>query len=71
MTRPIFNFDTTHHALWSEELAKGAGVAHEIVPAPPEADARCSIALETLPEDVALFEGVLRSAGVNFRLFHL
>jgi hypothetical protein len=47
----IFTFDTTHHALWAEEIAREAGIPAEVVPAPPAARARCNLALETLPEE--------------------
>lgn len=49
---PLITFDTTHHALWAEEVAREAGIAHEIVPAPPAANARCNLALEILEADV-------------------
>ena len=69
MSRTIFTFDTTHHALWAEEVAKEAGIPHEVVPSPPAAHARCSIALETLPDDAARFESILTSTGIDTRLF--
>jgi hypothetical protein len=47
----LFTFDTTHHALWAEELAIEAGIPVQVVPAPPAAKARCNLALETLPEE--------------------
>ena len=65
MKRPVFTFDTTHHALWSEELALEAGIAHEVVPAPAAADARCGIGIEVLAGDVERFRALLRSAGVE------
>ena len=65
----VFTFDTTHHALWAEEVAGDAGIPVEVIPAPPAAQARCSLALATLPEDVARLEDELRAAGVSFALF--
>jgi hypothetical protein len=62
----LFTFDTTHHALWAEELARGVGIPAEVVPAPPAARARCNLALETLPEDEDRLAGVLEEAGVTF-----
>ena len=67
--RTLFTFDTTHHALWAEEVAGGAEVPAEVVPAPPEAGARCSLALETLPEDRGRLTAALEEAGVPFRLY--
>ncbi|HEX2093225.1 MAG TPA: DUF3343 domain-containing protein [Longimicrobiaceae bacterium] len=69
MTNPLFTFETTHHALWAEELANGAGIPAEVVPAPPEARARCNLALETLPKEADRLAGELDGAGVPFRLY--
>ena len=66
MTRPLFTFDTTHHALWAEEIAAERAIASEIVPAPPEANARCNLALEVLPEDADRMRTALRDEGVPF-----
>lgn len=67
--RSIFTFDTTHHALWAEEVAGAHRIPSEIVPAPPEAHARCDLALEVLAEDEARLEAALREEGVAFRLW--
>lgn len=64
MTASFFTFDTTHHALWAEEVAREAGVPAEVVPAPPAARARCNLALETLPGDAEGLAGALRAEGV-------
>jgi hypothetical protein len=69
MKRPIFTFDTTHHALWAEELAAEAGIPHAVVAPPAAARARCSIAIETLEADVAVLREILTHAAVSFRLF--
>lgn len=69
MTRTVFTFDTTHHALWGEEIAREAGIPHEIVPAPPAANARCNIAIETLLEDAERFGSEMTDAGVTFGLY--
>jgi hypothetical protein len=63
----VFTFDTTHHALWAEEVALAAGIAAEVVPAPPAARARCNLALETLPEEAAALAAALAEAGVPHR----
>ncbi|HEY0035672.1 MAG TPA: DUF3343 domain-containing protein, partial [Longimicrobium sp.] len=62
----MFTFETTHHALWAEELARGHGVPAEVVPAPPAARARCNLALETLSEDEERMAALLDGAGVPF-----
>jgi hypothetical protein len=69
MTVRIFTFDTTHHALWAEEVAKENRLAIEIVPAPAEANARCDIAIAALPEETARLAGVLSAAGIEFGMF--
>jgi len=65
----LFTFDTTHHALWAEEVAIESGIPSELVPAPPAANARCNLALETLPEDLPRMRTALRDAGVPFGLY--
>jgi hypothetical protein len=69
MTEIVFTFDTTHHALWAEEVAREAGIPAEVVPAPPAARARCNLALETLPEDVEPLAAALTAAGVPHTLW--
>jgi hypothetical protein len=66
--RRIFTFDTTHHALWAEEVARERGIPAEVIPAPPAAHARCNLALETLPEDVETLAKELEGEGVPFAL---
>jgi uncharacterized protein (DUF58 family) len=68
MTR-LLTFDTTHHALWAEQLAHERGLAAEPTPAPPAAGALCDIALEFLPDEEAELLEVLRAAGVPFRVW--
>jgi hypothetical protein len=62
----LFTFDTTHHALWAEEVAREAGIPAEVVPAPAAARARCNLALETLPEEADRLAAELAAAGVPF-----
>ncbi len=69
MTRTIFTFDTTHHALWAEEIARELGIAHDVVPAPPEAHARCNIALEALEEDVPTLSSEMDRVQLSYRLY--
>jgi fructosamine-3-kinase len=65
----VFTFDTTHHALWAEEVARERDIPVEVIPAPPAAHARCNLALETLHEDVARLRGALEAEGVPFALY--
>jgi hypothetical protein len=66
---PLLTFDTTHHALWAEQLAHQHGLAAEPTPAPPQSGARCDIALEYLPEEEDALTAVLRHAAVEFRIW--
>ncbi|CAN5788675.1 hypothetical protein BH23GEM9_BH23GEM9_36830 [soil metagenome] len=65
----LLTFDTTHHALYAEQLAHEHGLAAEPTPAPPESGAGCDIALEYLPEEEDLLLDVLRSANIEFGLW--
>jgi len=65
-THPLFTFDTTHMALWAEEIAREAGIPAEVVPAPPGAPARCGLAVATLERFVDPLEAVLSREGVSF-----
>jgi hypothetical protein len=65
----ILTFDTTHHALWAEELALARRLGVGVVPAPSDSGAKCDLALEVLAEDGALLVEVLRQAGVPHRVY--
>lgn len=65
----IFTFDTTHHALWAEEVAREREIPAEVIPAPPAAHAKCNLAIETLPEDVGRLSEALEEEGVAFALY--
>jgi hypothetical protein len=62
----VLTFDTTHHALWAEEVAQEAGIPVEVIPAPPAAMARCNLALAALEEDFSRLMDELRAQGVPF-----
>lgn len=66
---PLLTFDTTHHALYAEQLAHEAGLAAEPTPAPPESGAKCDIALEYLPDEEQALVDVLRRAEVRFNVW--
>ncbi len=68
--RTVFTFETTHHALWAEEVAGERGIPVEIIPAPPGANAKCNLAIETLPEEIERLAQVLGEEGVPFALFY-
>jgi hypothetical protein len=68
--RTVFTFETTHHALWAEEVAGERGIPVDVVPAPPGANAKCNLAIETLPEEIERLAQVLAEEGVPFALYH-
>jgi hypothetical protein len=65
----ILVFDTTHHAMWAEEIAREQGVAVEVVPAPEGVDAKCGMALEVLPESLDSLQDALSKEGIPFTLY--
>jgi hypothetical protein len=65
----VFTFDTTHHALWAEEVAREREIPAEVIPAPAAAHARCNLALETLPRDLDRLRAALAEEGVPFELY--
>lgn len=69
MTNRILVFDTTHHAMWAEELAREQGVAVEVVPAPEGVDAKCGMALEVLPDSLEDLQALLAKEGIPFKLY--
>lgn len=69
MQTPVFTFETTHHALWAEELAQEHGVPAEVIPAPAAARARCNLALQVLSADVRRTAELLGAEGVPFALY--
>lgn len=65
---PTFVFDTTHHAIWAEEVAEDRGIPVEVVPAPADAKASCGLALRVHPTRVDQLAEALSEEGVEFRI---
>ena len=65
----IVIFDTTHHALWAEEVAREKGFAVEVVPAPEGVDAKCGMALEVLPDTFDELQAALTREGIPFKVY--
>lgn len=63
---PLFTFETTHLALWAEDTAREKEIPVEVVPAPPEARAKCGIALRTLAGKTDELADALRAEGIEF-----
>lgn len=66
---PVVVFDTTHHALWAEDVARELALGVETVPAPQAAGAGCDLALEVLPEDLDALITAMRERSIAHRLF--
>ena len=64
----IVIFDTTHHALWAEEVAREKGFVVEVIPAPEDVDAKCGMALEVLPDTFDQLQAVLTAEGIPFKV---
>lgn len=62
----VLTFDSTHHALWAEQIAGARGLAVQVVPAPAASEAKCDLALEVLEPDLAALEDALREEGVRY-----
>lgn len=69
MTTAVLTFDTTHYALLAEQVALDRGVAVQVIPAPPDAHARCDLALEYLVEDERRLLALLEDADVAFQRY--
>jgi len=65
----ILTFDTTHHALWAEQIVSELRLGAQVVPAPAAANAKCDLAIECLIEDLSSLQSALRGAGIRFALF--
>jgi hypothetical protein len=65
----LFTFETTHLALWAEDTARERGIPVDVVPAPPEAKAKCGIALRTLAARSDELAAALRDEGIAFGTF--
>jgi len=65
----LFLFDTTHHALWAEDVAGEHHIPAEVVPAPAGAEAKCGLALQCPAACLADLEDALTKEGVPFRLY--
>jgi len=68
VTDKVFTFDTTHHALWGEDVAGQRGIPAEVVAAPAASRAKCALALRTLPDRFPDLERALNEEGVAFSI---
>ncbi len=63
----VFTFDTSHHALWAEDVARERAIPCEVIPAPPESGSKCDLALRTLQPQGDLLEMAFTGEGIEFR----
>lgn len=63
-----FIFETTHHAMWAEDVAREQAIPAEVVPAPPEADAKCGLALRTRESQADELAKELQKEGILYKL---
>jgi hypothetical protein len=69
--RRVLVFETTHHALWAEEVARDLRLGAQVVPAPAASRAGCDLAIEALDEDLAALFDALRERSIVFRVFEV
>ena len=62
-------FETTHQAMWAEEVARESRIPAEIVAAPADAKARCGLALHTEGDGCAELAAAMDAEGIEFRLY--
>lgn len=65
----MFVFETSHHALWAEQVAEQRGVTVQVVPAPEGAEAQCGLALRIEAGDEEALAAALADEGITFRRF--
>jgi hypothetical protein len=70
VTQSLLVFDTTHHAVWAEQLILGAGCAAEIIPAPAAARAKCALAVAYFPEEEDRVLRALDEAAAPYRKYN-
>jgi hypothetical protein len=62
----IFTFETTHQALWAEEVAQEQGLPCEVAPAPPEVDAKCGLSIRTPESQADRMAEAFAEEGIEF-----
>ncbi len=64
----MFVFDTTHHAMWAEDVAREQTIPVEVVPAPADGGGRCGVALQVPPEHADELTEALKKEGILYRI---
>ncbi|HSR43382.1 MAG TPA: DUF3343 domain-containing protein [Longimicrobiales bacterium] len=63
-----FVFDTTHHAMWAEDVAREEKVSVDVVPAPPEVEAKCGLAIRTSAGAAARLKEAFDEKGIPYTI---
>lgn len=67
MATSVYTFQTSHHAMWAEEVAREREIPIEVVAAPSTAEAKCGIALQTEADRASELEAALESEGIQYQ----
>lgn len=65
----IFVFKTTHHAMWAEDVAREQSIPAEVVPAPPQSEAKCGVALKMQAAGAPELAAALDREGIGYEVF--
>lgn len=72
MTTPsdvrIFVFESSHYALWAEDVARERSVSVKVVPAPSDETASCGLALEIPATEAEGLQKAFEEEGIVFSL---
>ena len=65
----IYLFETTHQAMWAEDVAREEGIPAEVVGAPADAKAKCGLALRSEGVHCRALELAMTNQGIEFRAY--
>jgi hypothetical protein len=71
VTGCLYLFETTHQAMWAEEVAREQGIPAEVVGAPADAKAKCGLALRTEGTHCEALQLAMTTQGIEFRTYAL
>jgi hypothetical protein len=64
----IFVFESSHYALWAEDVARERSVSVKVVPAPTDETASCGLALEIPAAEAEGLREAFEEEGIAFSL---
>jgi hypothetical protein len=65
----IYLFETTHQAMWAEDVAREGGIPAEVVGAPADAKAKCGLAIRSVGAHCRALELAMQAQGIEFRAY--